>query len=108
MRAGPLRKRVQWQQRTVTTDSFGQATETWVTAGTFWASLRPLKGNEQAIADQQRGYAQFEIRLRYLGAAINFSPDDRIVYGDRVFNIVNINNTDERNRETLVSATEVN
>lgn len=107
MRAGPLRKRVQWQQRTVTTDSYGQAQETWATVATCWASFKPGKGNEQEIAKEQRSYSPFEIRLRWPGN-ISFSTDDRILYGSRTFNIQNINNVDERNRELVVAAVEIN
>ena len=107
MRAGTLRKRVQWQQRTVTTDSFGQATETWATVANCWASLQPGKGNEKDVADQQRSYSPFDIRVRWPGN-ISFSPDDRILYGTRTFNIQNINDVDERHRELVVTAVEVN
>lgn len=106
MRAGQLRKRVQWQQRTVTTDSYGQAQETWSTVASCWASFKPGKGNEQEVAKEQRSYSPFEIRVRWPGG-ISFSTDDRILYGSRTFNIQNINNVDERNRELVVAAVEV-
>lgn len=59
-----------------TTDSFGQPSQAQTTIGTFWADVRPLRGNEMLNARQIWPTATHVVTMRWLGSVIKVTPDN--------------------------------
>jgi SPP1 family predicted phage head-tail adaptor len=104
MRAGTLRHRVEIQQAEITRDSFGDEQEVWTAHATVWAAILPLVGREYFTAQQTVNEEMFRLQMRYVPGV---QPAMRLVFGERVFNIRAIQNLEERNRELVIMATEV-
>lgn len=106
MQAGKLRHYVTLQNKqATTTGSRGQVTNTWEdTQGNIPAEIVTLNGREAEIARQMVASADTRVRLRYVA---NVTPASRFVWESRVFNILWVNNTDQRNRELVCLCQEV-
>jgi head-tail adaptor len=57
-------------------DSFGQPSQVPVTIGTFWAEVRPLRGNEQLNVRQIWPTATHMVTMRWLGSMIPTTADN--------------------------------
>lgn len=110
---GKMRVPMQWQQLTTTQDTFGQPVETWTTVATVWAFIRPLNSREVETARELHAYASHQITMRWPGVALGEpQASDRFLMttasGDiRTFNATSVLNTDERNRQCVVIANEM-
>lgn len=67
------------------------------------ASIEFLTGREAEIAHQIVASADYKITLRYLP---NVTETSQIVWDDHVFNIVKVNNVQQRNRKLICFASE--
>jgi SPP1 family predicted phage head-tail adaptor len=104
VRAGSLRKRLTIQRRSQSPDDHGGLVDTWTDLATVWGEIVPGAGSEREVGTSEiREIAQHQITIRYFPG---LTPRDRILYGVRVFSIVNVNNVDERNHEMTLTATE--
>jgi head-tail adaptor len=102
-KAGTYRQRVSLQSLVETIDSYGQPIQSWTTLATFSAEVRPLKGSEILNIKQVWATASHFIKHRYLGVALDPNPKQRYLLQkpgepQRIFNILNSNNVEERNR----------
>jgi SPP1 family predicted phage head-tail adaptor len=68
MRAGLLRHRVVLQRGSASQDSFGGVSQTWSAAGTVWAAVEPLRGQEMLDARQAEALIDTRIRIRARGS----------------------------------------
>lgn len=100
---GKMRHRVTIQQQSQAQDSHGQETEVWADVETVWASVRPVSGREFFAASGERSDITHEILLRY---EPTLTPRHRIVYDGRIFDVVAVLNSDERDRFLDVKAIE--
>ena len=99
-----MRQQVTIQAYRKSRDSYGAEVETWTDLHTgVWASVEPLIGREYMAAKQLTADVSHKIRIRYIKG---LSPEMRIVWGTRYFEIVSIINVQERNRELVIMATE--
>jgi len=102
MVAGPKRQRVSVETLSESRDGYGQKQKTWTTQGTYWASIRNLSGREAVNAKQIKADTTHMVTMRYIGALFaspGLLPSMRLLFNSRVFNILYVNNIDERNRE---------
>ena len=99
MRAGLLRHRVSLQSKSVAKNTHGEDIESWSTDKTVWASVEHLRGVEKENAGKYKATCTHRIVTR--GVA-DISPDQRFLWGTRVFGIVRVNDLFERDI-TLVS-----
>ena len=105
MRAGKLRHRISIERAIETQDSsYNEAVLQWVLFAEVSANIIPLSGRELIRAKQVELETDTEITIRYLDG---LSPKMRIVYRGRFFEILNIINTEERNREIHLLCSEV-
>jgi len=105
MRAGKLRHRISIERAIETQDSsYNEAMLQWVLFAEVSASINPLSGRELIRAKQVELEVDTEVIIRYLDG---LSPKMRIVYRDRVFEILSVINTEERNRELRLLCSEV-
>jgi SPP1 family predicted phage head-tail adaptor len=105
MRAGKLRHRISIERSIETQDSsYNEPLLQWVLFAEVSASITPLNGRELIRAKQVELEVDTEITIRYLDG---LSPKMRIIYRGRIFEILSIINTEERNRELRLLCSEV-
>lgn len=92
---GGLRKRITIQQPSATQNTRGEEIPSWTTYATVWAQIEPLNGRELLAAQQVQSQVNTKITIRYQSGV---TPDMRIQYGSRYFDIQSIMNIEERNR----------
>ena len=100
MRAGQLRYSVTIEQQVTTRTSSGAQAETWTTFATVFAGLQGVSGQEYLAAGKLVADANMRIRIRYVSG---LTPEMRIKFIDgsstRYFDILDIDDKDERHRE---------
>ncbi len=101
---GKFRHRISIQEMTDgTADDYNQTTKTASTVATRWAQITPLSGKQLEYAQRIHDQVTHEIRLRYYAG---LGPDHRVLFGSRVFEILNVINVDERKEEMIVQCVE--
>ena len=96
MRAGSLRHRIIIQSKQKTPDGEGGWTYTWEDMAEDWANVMPLRAEEKLQYQQVNVQASHEITMRYRP---DINNELRVVYNGRYFDIVELINVGERNRE---------
>lgn len=96
MRIGKLRHQVEIQEFTIIEDEIGVGTQEWITTSTVWASVEPLKGREYWAAAMVQAETTVKVTIRYLPG---ITPDHRLKFRGRIYDIQSIINTEERNQE---------
>jgi SPP1 family predicted phage head-tail adaptor len=99
MRARKLMHKVTIQQATDTLDSAGEPIQTWATYATRSAEVMPMGGRETFRLQQYYADATAVIRLRYDSLTKAITPEMRVSFDSRIFNIESMINVDELNRE---------
>jgi SPP1 family predicted phage head-tail adaptor len=107
MRAGSLRHRIQLQARTSGQSGGGEIVATYATMATVHASIEPISARDFVRGAQVQGLVSHVIRCRWTR---QFTPDQtsRVLFGQRVFNIVSVRDVTERQRELEIMAMEAN
>jgi SPP1 family predicted phage head-tail adaptor len=102
MNAGPKRFRITIETLTETRDPYGQNIPSWTAAGTFWAQIRNLAGREAVNAKQVNAVATHAVTMRYVGGLFpphGIQPSARIIFGLKTFNIVWVDDYENRHRQ---------
>lgn len=94
MKIGKLRHRVILQRKEITEDELKQQSETWVDFAYIWAAIQPLSGREYFSARQETAQVTTRITIRYLKGV---TPDMRVLFNEKVYEILSVINLDERN-----------
>jgi SPP1 family predicted phage head-tail adaptor len=107
-KAGDYRKRLIFQERSTSQDSFGGQSETWNEVVTVWGEITPLTSREQmaAAAVQVNLSHYIFVRFHPLLADPKAVSAMRVLYGSRIFNLSAPLNTEERNIELVIPAIE--
>lgn len=92
---GLCRYQVTIEQMDGTQDATGQEAQNWTTFATTWASIESLSGNEKLTAAQVYASSVIRIRMRFVDGV---TPKMRIVYSDRIFDILDVSDPDGRRR----------
>lgn len=72
--------------------------------GTIWARIEYLTGREAEIAQQISAESTHKITIRYNA---DVTPESRIQFGTRIFEIVAINNPEEKNEQQILTCKEI-
>jgi len=96
VRLGKLRHRIIIEHVTETQDTDGSVIETWSTFATAQGSIEPVVGREYFDAQTKQADVTHRIYLRFISG---ITPKMRIKYGSRIFDILSVINTRERNVE---------
>lgn len=104
MRIGQLRHRVTIQSKTTVRDKEGFEAEVWTDVTTVWAAVEPLRGREYFAAAAVHAENTVRIRMRYRSGV---TPEMRVKYGTRLFDIISVIDVDERHQELQVMVKEV-
>ena len=113
MRAGTLRRSIDFQVRATTQDTFGQQQTTWADYLTgVRADIQPLSGRELLAAQAINASVTHQIDIRYSSALADpvAVARMRIKYVTptvtRYFNIASSINDNERNKQITLSVSE--
>lgn len=104
MQAGKLRHRVTIQEKSVTRDSFGAEVITWVEFAEVWGSVEPLRGREFIEGRQMAASVDHRVRIRQRSG---ISPEMRVSYDSRVFEIRAVLHVNEAQREMHLMCQEI-
>jgi len=100
---GALRHKLVIEQPGSSQGASGAAINAWATFATVRAKVEPLGGTETLGAGAFNPEASHRITIRYLSG---LTPDMRINWNGRYFDIANVNNVLERGRWMVISARE--
>jgi len=105
MLAGRLRHRLEFEKSSLSSDGQGGQTRAWSTRATVSGSLKPLRAEERFYNEQLNHTGTHEVVIRYRD---DLESSDRIKFGSRYFQIIGIMNPNERNRQLVITAKEIN
>ena len=106
MRAGSLRSRIEIRRITVTgQNSSGEDITSEASLGTYYAEVRALAGRQLEAARQLYAEARFQIRMRR-DTAQNFQRKDKIYWGSRVLDLLDVEDPNQYQREIVMLAKE--
>lgn len=74
----------------------GSMLTTWESYISLWASIATLKGNDRNTAAASWPEADVKMDFRYVAGIL---PTMRVVFNNKVYSILNVNNELERNRD---------
>ncbi|WP_345993760.1 phage head closure protein [Sulfurimonas sp. HSL-1716] len=104
MRSGNLKHKVEIKQHTGTRDTFGGVADDDVLFATVYVSIVPLSGKEYFVSKSVNSEVTHQIEMRFIPGV---TPDMKIVYGTREFDINSVINVREANKTLQIMATEV-
>jgi SPP1 family predicted phage head-tail adaptor len=104
MRSGELRNVVTIQRPATeaTQDSTGQIVDVPVTVCQARASIEQLSARERFNEQQLQATATHRLRLRWQPEFAGIDASWRVLFGDRVFEVISHDNVGERNREIVL------
>ena len=92
---GQMRKRIRIEVPQRVGDGIGGGFISWQLVDTVWAALEPLSGGEAVSAQRLAGSVSHEAWIRYRPG---ITPEMRLVFGIRRFDIRLVINHQERSR----------
>lgn len=104
--AGRLRHRITLQSRSIARTASGAETVTWSDEKTVWAAIEPQRGREYMDGLQVHDEQITAITIRYYNGVV---PEWRVYWDKetRTYDILEVRNWDERDREMLLICREV-
>ena len=100
--AGDLRHSVQVQEKTNTRIE-GTFSEVWSLKTQTYAKIETLSGRELVEAQQVDGRATKKVTMRFTRTVV---PENRIVRGCDIYNVVWVDKVEERNIKTIAYCTQ--
>lgn len=104
MRSGTLRHKISIFTIGDKRDEFGGSSEGEIVLDETMADIKPISGGERFMSNQLYAEATSQIRCRYVSGV---TTKHKIKFVDRYFDILNVQNKDERNKELIIIAKEV-
>ncbi len=104
MNPGKMRHKIELQQRKMEQDSHGEQVDTWTTQRTVFAGIETVRGREFEQGEALQSEVTHKVTVRY---DATLTPDMRIKYGDRYFQILHRINKNERDRQYELMCREV-
>ncbi len=104
--AGKRRHRIQIQRLSAVPNSFGEEVETWRTLATHWMAIRQLTGRELERAQEIEGQVTHFLEDRW-PREVSVTPKMRCLFGSRAFNIIRVENVQERGKDMRLWVMEV-
>ncbi len=106
--AGKLRNRVTLQRSSASPDVLGQRNSTWVPFYSCWASLDQISSKLIFQTGNLSSSVSHKMRIRYPGSSYTISPGNRVVFGSHTYQIVSVDNVQERNIVLEILLLEIN
>jgi head-tail adaptor len=101
--AGEYRHPVIVEQQSLSRGESGEKVDTWTTFATLRCRIWPGKGTEATESLRETGTTPTRFFSRFVPGIVNGM---RLVFSGRYYDIVNVCNVGERNRELEISAVE--
>lgn len=101
-------KKITIQQTSQSQSGTGMVTDTWTTYCERYAAIRTMGGREGLIAAQVFGQRTVKFILDYDSLVGSITTKMRISWNSRTFDIVDVENIDEENREVVLTGKERN
>lgn len=98
-----MRHRVAIQQRSPSLDSAGQKTGTWLEIASRWAKLEATPGREVFASSERQGRLPVLWRLRRDSTTKTITPDMRLVWDSKVYEIKSAFDPSGMNVEILLT-----
>ena len=99
MRAGRLRHRLTVQEPITSRNETGEELVTWVTRGTVWSAIEPIRGKEALTSNQIIADMDTRITVRWSGFADDINAKWRLRHQGVTYNITSISHKDMGQRE---------
>lgn len=104
MTIGELKRQVEILQFYENRDSYGGSVGEWRTVGKVWAKIEPVSGTEYFRSGQINAETTTRITVRfYAGLTVMH----RIRYGDKIYEIIGIADTQTAHRWTVINCKEL-
>jgi SPP1 family predicted phage head-tail adaptor len=100
---GKLRHRVELYQRTPSLNAIGEEVKAWTLVGERWAEVVPTGQTEVMVGEEQVVKTTFAITMR---TDASVTPDHRLHWDGRVFEISSVVDTGGLGREMILSCVE--
>ena len=104
MRIGDLRHRITIEEKNYTSDGLGGQVEAWQEVLSCWANIKPVRMTEAYLAQQVGAEISHRVTIRYCS---EIKAGMRVIYGDRIFNIVGVIDEEERKRFLTLTCKEM-
>lgn len=104
MIARSFRHKISFQNRKSGKNERREPVDVWEDVLETYAYVQPVSGKEQFLSNQNYSTTTHKVRCRYSGLV---KTDQRIKFGDRVFDIISAINVLEQNKELEILAEEV-
>lgn len=92
---GDLRHSVEIERAVAAGDGAGGASLTWILVARVWAAIWSRAAEESFRFDREAGTASHDVWIRYRN---DITPDMRVRYGTRVFNILGVIDVEDRGK----------
>lgn len=93
VKAGDLRHRIVIERAERTSDGAGGSTTEWETVAEVWAAIWSRSADEDFRFDRVAGTATHDVWIRHRA---DVSPDMRIRFGSRVFDVLGVIDVEDR------------
>lgn len=94
--AGKRDQRIDLQRATLVADDFNEDMQTWITFATVWAEKRDVSDGERVKAAEVAAEISTRFTILWSQQVADLSPKDRVLFGDRVFDIYSVKELDRR------------
>ena len=100
MFSGQLLHKVTVEQRSQTTDAYGQQSDGWTAVSTVFANVKPVGGRERIAAMAVQSTLSHTVGVRYEAVLASYiqAGSWRIRFGTRILNITASRNLNEANK----------
>ena len=104
----PGRNKITIQTTTQTQDTYGGVTDSWSTYMTAYAEIKTLGGQEFYLSRQAFGQRTEKFVIPYSSLGSSITTKMRINFNSRIFDIVDMENNSEVNKEIILVGIERN
>lgn len=101
---GSLRDRLVVQRAAKTQNAYGEDVVSWQDLMSVWALVRAAQGRELEAMRQTWAEARFKIRMAY--PPVPLRREDRLLWGARTLDILDVEDPDGLRREIVIVARE--
>jgi len=103
VKSGPMRFRIALQSASENPSAHGDPGKTWATDATRWCSIEPMKGREFVGGAQTDSRVTHKVRIRAGDSVVDaLTPHDRLLFGTRIFNIIEVINPRELDKMRII------
>jgi len=97
MNPGRLRHKINIEQELTTQNTYGEPTQEWVPfLSGLYCSIEPIRGKEYFASDMTQAEVSHRVRMRFVSG---IHPKQRIKYCNRYFDILDVINVLEKNKD---------